>query len=122
MKKVKTVPPNVVGAVRQSLSDGLAYVTGTHTAVQAVRANDSDRYRSLTNGLKAPEHTPWGVLIVNVRRRHPDALSVGRGWILRSTEDRAVTESIIWIRATPEGGADIEYLTRDNGKLAKFVG
>ena len=118
----KTVSEELEKVVSAAISDpGMVHMWGAAVAVAYLPEGHAAHGRA-AHGLAAPKSPAVGVLRVEARTRHSDALSVAGGMLLKATDSHAVRGKSLWVLGGADGGPDIAHLCRDGGNLAKFVG
>ena len=117
--KTKTVPTSLAATVRAAVGNpGMTYQWGSAVAV-AYLPDGHAAYDRAARDVPPSPHPMAGLLRIEMRQRHPDALSVAGGMLLRSTDTMAVRGKSLWVR---EGDSDLSYLLRQDGGLARFAG
>jgi hypothetical protein len=117
--KTKSVPTSLAATVRAAVGNpGMQYQWGSAVAV-AYFPTGHAAYDRVARGLPASPAPLAGLLRIEMRQRHSDALSVAGGMLLQSTDTMAVAGKSLWVR---QGDDDLAHLLRADGGLARFIG
>ena len=116
----KSVPVELKKLIAQSAVDGNGLMWGSMVAVKFLGLSAAS-YGKMSATLSAPTRTPVGVLVIEKKQKHSDALSFAGGFFFKANDRTIAITKVLWVYAAEDGSVDLDYLTRDGGALAAWL-